>query len=146
MAIPFVYGSVAVGGRLSVAIVVLSSIAFLAGVGREVLKGIMDYEGDAVRDTKTIARTMGISYAARISALCILAAVSLSPIPFLSKASGSFHHNLSYMGPVLLTDLMLTYVTFRLLGLSRPEEAARLRHLSLLALTVGLIGFLLGAV
>lgn len=146
MAIPFVYGSVAAGGRLPVAILVLSSIAFLAGVGREVLKGIMDYEGDAVRDTKTLARTRGIKCAARVSALCILAAVSLSPIPFLSKASGSFHYNLSYIGPVVLTDLLLGYVTVRVLGLSRPNEAARLRQLSLVALTVGLLGFLLGSV
>jgi len=146
MAVPFVYGSVAVGGRLPVAIVVLSSIAFLAGVGREVLKGIMDYEGDAVRDTKTVARTRGIGYAARVSAVCTLAAVSLSPIPFLSRTSGSFYHNLNYIGPVLLTDLMLAYVTVRTVGLSRPQEAARLRSLSLAALTVGLLGFLLGSV
>jgi len=146
MAIPFVYGSVAVGGRLPVAILVLSSIAFLAGVGREVLKGIMDYEGDAVRDTKTIARTRGIGYAARVSAICTLAAVSLSPIPFLSRASGSFYHNFNYIGLVLLTDLILAYVTVRALELSRPQEAARLRSLSLVALSVGLLGFLLGSI
>ncbi len=146
MAIPFIYGSVAAGGVMPVAILVLSSIAFLAGVGREVLKGIMDYEGDSVRGTKTVARTKGIPYAARVSALCTLAAISLSPVPFLSRASGSYHRNIAYMVPVLVADFILMYVTVRALRLSKPEEATLLRRMSLVALTIGLLGFLLGSV
>lgn len=145
MGIPFLYGSVAVEGGFPVPIIVLALIAFLAGAGREVLKDIMDFKGDAARNSRTLARTKGIHHAARVSSLFLLIAILLSPIPFLHESGDSFYLNMKYIVPILFTDIILAYVVIRTLRLSQPEEAVPLRTLSLIALSLGLLGFLLGS-
>ncbi len=145
MAIPFIFGSLAVGGGLPLAVVVLALISFLAGLGREVLKDVMDYEADAVRDSRSLARVRGIRTATRVSASLLLFAVGLSPIPFLVKEAGSFYHNLAYLIPVAITDIILIYCVLRMIPLNKPQEASPLRRFTLMALLIGLIGFLLGS-
>jgi len=145
MGIPFIYGSVAVGGGLPLPIIVLFLMPFLAGTGREILKDIMDYEADAARDSRSVPRTRGIHFAARLSAIFFLLAVCLSPLPFLSPSSGTFYRNLRYLLPVIVTDIMLALVVLKILRLSAPEGAVPLRKASLAALSVGLLGFLLGS-
>ncbi len=145
MGIPFVYGSVAVEGGFPLPIVTLALIAFLSGAGREILKDIMDYDGDAVREARSIPRTRGIPFAGRLSAGFFLVAVSLSPLPFLFRVGGTFYLNPLYILPVLATDILLINVVLHVLRLSQPQAAVTLRKLSLIALNIGLIGFLLGS-
>ncbi len=145
MGIPFIFGSFAVGGGLSIPIVVLSLIAFLAGCGREVLKDIMDVKGDELRRSRSVARTWGIERAARLSSGFLLVAVALSPIPFLIEESGSYYMNPGYMIPALVTDAILVWTVRRALAISEPDDAVILRRSSLFALLIGLVAFLLGA-
>jgi geranylgeranylglycerol-phosphate geranylgeranyltransferase len=145
MGIPFVYGSVAVGGGLSLPIVTLTLIAFLSGTGREILKDVMDVEGDSVRNSRTLARARGLVFASRASVILFAAAICLSPLPFILESGESYHQNLKYLAPVVITDLLLGVVIYRALILRSPEDAAPLRKLSLVALVIGLVGFLLGS-
>jgi geranylgeranylglycerol-phosphate geranylgeranyltransferase len=145
MGIPFVYGSFAVGGGISLAILTLTLMAFLSGTGREILKDVMDAEGDSARNSMTLARTRGPEYAARASVIFFSAAVFLSPLPFLLRSGGSYYMNLRYAIPVVVTDLLLAVVVTRALRLGGSQDAVPLRKLSLLALGIGLIGFLLGS-
>jgi geranylgeranylglycerol-phosphate geranylgeranyltransferase len=145
MGIPFIYGSLAVGGEISLPIVTLTLIAFLSGTGREILKDVMDVEGDSARNSRTLARTRGITFASRTSVLFFLVAICLSPLPFLLQTGQSYHHNLKYLIPVAITDLLLLLVILRALKLSHPGDAVPLRKISLLALGIGLVGFLLGS-
>jgi geranylgeranylglycerol-phosphate geranylgeranyltransferase len=144
MGIPFIYGSLAVGGEISLAIVTLTLMAFLSGTGREILKDVMDVEGDSARNSRTLPRTRGLRFASRTSVLFFLIAMCLSPLPFILQSGESYYHNLKYLIPVVITDLMLLLVVFRTLKLSSSGDAAPLRKLSLLALGIGLVGFLLG--
>ena len=144
MAIPFIYGSMAIDG-IPLPVGVLAMIAFMAGAGRELLKDIMDMEGDEARGSRSLPRTKGISAASRLAVVFFLVAVGLSPIPFLLESGGQFHLDLKYLIPVLLTDLMLAWTAVRTLRLGSPEEAMPLRKTSLVALNLGLLGFLLGS-
>ncbi len=146
MGIPFIYGSLAVGGGFPVSIVVLSLIAFLAGAGREILKDIMDAEGDEARGSRSVPRVRGLHFASRLSAFFFLSAMALSPIPFLFPSAGSYYLNYAYLVPVLVTDIILARVVIGSLGISEPVGAVPFRRQSLLALCVGLIGFLIGSV
>jgi len=145
MAIPFIYGSVAVGETPGLPVIVLSLMAFLSGTGREVLKDVMDVEADAVRASRSIPRTMGLGFASRLSAGFFASAVALSPLPFFSRISASFFLDPKYGVPVALTDLLLLYVMKRSLAITRPSDAVPLRGLSLAALGIGLLGFLFGS-
>ncbi len=144
MAIPFIYGSLAIDGLL-LPVAILALIAFMAGAGRELLKDIMDMEADEARGSRSLARTRGISAAGRLTVLFLLVAVGLSPIPFICRSGGEFHLDLKYMVPVLLTDLLLIWTAARSLRLGSPREAVPLRKTSLIALNLGLLGFLLGS-
>jgi geranylgeranylglycerol-phosphate geranylgeranyltransferase len=145
MGIPFVYGSVAVDGGVTLPIITLALIAFLSGTGREILKDVMDAEGDSARGSRTLARTRGLGYASKTSTMFFMVAICLSPLPFILESGGSFYQDLKYLVPVIITDLLLGAVIARALALETPEDAAPLRRSSLLALNIGLLGFLLGS-
>jgi geranylgeranylglycerol-phosphate geranylgeranyltransferase len=104
----------------------------------------LDVEGDSARNSRTLARARGLVFASRTSVPFFIIAMCLSPLPFLLQSGRSFHLNLKYLIPVAVTDLLLVLVVLRALKLSSPGDAAPLRKLSLLALGIGLIGFLLG--
>ncbi len=118
-------------------------MAFLTGVGREIMKGIEDVEGDALRDVRSLARTMGERRAAVIASLFYLSAVSISPIPFFFLPE--FLFDLKYAVPVAVTDVLLIYVALRLVRDYRKESIRRYRKTTLIAMVFGLVGFFAGA-
>jgi len=140
MAIPFVFGSYIVSDQISASIQVLASIAFLTGLGREIIKSIQDMAGDKKYGRWTLPIALGKTVPKYFAMLYILIAVAMSPIPFLLLPK--FQDNWLYMGPVLLTDLILLWNVWSMV---RLKELERIRKLTLLALGIGLIGFLLGA-
>ena len=142
MAAPFIFGSVVATGRIVESSALLAFIAFLSGVGREVMKGIEDVEGDALRNVKTVARTRGIKTAAKISAILFLVAVVLSVLPPILIPE---FMDLKYILPVIFTDVMLVSISWRLFKEVRREDIRTYRKQSLLALAVGLAAFVIGA-
>ncbi len=144
MAAPFIFGSVVATGEIRESSALLALIAFFSGVGREVMKGIEDVEGDALRDVKTIARTRGVEAAAKVSACLFLLSVLLSFLPpvFLEE----YYMDLKYLIPVAITDVMLISLSRNLLiGKIERKDIKRYRKDSLVALAIGLVGFLGGA-
>ncbi len=144
MAAPFIFGSVVAVNTITLAVAILAAIAFLSGFAREIMKGIEDVEGDSLRDVKTIARTKGIKSAANYSAAIFILSVCFSPIPFLFL--DKFIFDFKYLVPVLITDFILLKISYELLG-GRFESSIikKYRKESLLAMLLGLIGFLAGA-
>jgi geranylgeranylglycerol-phosphate geranylgeranyltransferase len=149
MAIPFVFGGVAVipsgGGMdaLKPSIVMVALIAFLAGTGREVMKDVQDYEGDRAMGVKSFPRYLGL-YGARVMAVCFfLAAVGLSFLPFRLSIFGRFYWNYVYLVFIVITDLLLVGASVQLVRRREPDFA-RLRKVTLVALLLGLLGFLFG--
>jgi geranylgeranylglycerol-phosphate geranylgeranyltransferase len=140
MAIPFVFGSYIVSDQISASIQVLASIAFLTGLGREIIKSIQDMAGDKKYGRWTLPIALGKTISKYFAVLYILIAVVMSPIPFLFLPK--FQNNWLYMGPVIVTDVILLWNVWSMV---RLKELERVRKLTLLALGIGLMGFLLGA-
>ncbi|MHC1595965.1 MAG: UbiA family prenyltransferase, partial [Candidatus Syntropharchaeales archaeon] len=146
MAVPFIFGGLLVKPEvIDPILIILASIAFFIGFGREVMKGIVDIEGDAIRDVSTIARKWGILRAKQVSTGLYLLGVSISPLPFILNLNTSYYMNLAYLIPLLVTDLILVYVGFRLIA-ADSVGVNRLRSLTLIALLFGLVAFLTGAI
>ena len=137
MCSPFLFGGIVAGG-INVQIAVLSILAFLSGLGREIMKGIEDVEGDALRNVRSVARS-DIRFAYKLSAFLIASSVSLSFLPI-------FHYGLDpfYILPVFLADVLFIKTISDLL--SFEENISKLRRITLLAMGFGLAGFLLGAI
>ncbi|RLE51548.1 MAG: hypothetical protein DRJ20_01965 [Candidatus Methanomethylicota archaeon] len=83
VALPFLYGSIAVKSSGSLLLQILSVAAFLANTGREVTKGIVDVEGDKVRGIRTVAISRGKSFAGKLAFIFYLSAVAVGFLPIL---------------------------------------------------------------
>jgi geranylgeranylglycerol-phosphate geranylgeranyltransferase len=140
MAVPFIYGNYIVAKEINGAIWILALIAFLTGVGREIIKSVQDVRGDQKYGAKTLPVVIATQKSIIIAIIPIFFAVVLSVIPFLLLSK--FQNNWLYLGPIIVTDLILLWS----ICLSvRLKELEKVRKLTLLALGIGLMGFLLGA-
>ncbi|MEF8879128.1 MAG: UbiA family prenyltransferase [Candidatus Thermoplasmatota archaeon] len=148
MAVPFVFGGAAVletntlAFNIPASIFIVSLIAFLAGAGREIMKDVMDYEGDRDGGVKSFPSHIGIKNSNILASFFYIIAVVLSFIPFIVSLFSVYHRNLYYIAFIIITDVMLVLVVSQLL-LNRKNDMGFYRKLSLVALFVGLIGFLI---
>jgi len=140
VSIPFLYGALASGMGLPLRSLLFASMAFLSNTGREVAKGIADIEGDRRRGVRTIAVSRGPGAAALVSALFIISAVILSPLPMLWGIVSTW-----YLPPVLSTDILLLYSSISLVRSPTRENSLKVKNLILAAMALGLLGFLLGS-
>lgn len=140
MAAPFLFGGI-VAGIIELPVVVLSAIAFVSGLAREIMKGIEDIEGDALRNVRTVARVKGIDFASKLSAILFLTSVVLSFLPLTLPE----FVDLKYLIPVAVTDIMLVNISRKLISGVRKDEIGRLRKDTLKAMFIGLIAFIGGA-
>lgn len=156
MAIPFVFGGAAVlktntfDLNLHPAILIISLIAFLTGVGREIMKDVMDFEGDREKGVKSFPYYFGIYISNVITALFYISAVILSFLPFLLTDYGVYYQNIYYLVIVLVTDAILFIAAIQLVTSLqqtdyRKTNMRRERRYTLVAMFFGLLAFLVGA-
>ena len=139
MAVPYVFGGVAIGKGSDVMLWSLALTSFLAGTGREVVKTISDVEGDKARDVRSIAITKGEKMASRIGALFFLAAVSTSLLPLMLGITG-----IVYAVLVLVTDAFFIYISAKIIRNYSVERAIKVKKLALGGMMLGLLAFLFG--
>ncbi|OPY25619.1 MAG: Digeranylgeranylglyceryl phosphate synthase [Methanocella sp. PtaU1.Bin125] len=143
MAAPFLFSSMLFKG--STVLLVLSVIAFLVGLGREIMKGIMDVEGDALRDVKTVARVYGANAAKYTAVALYLIALLFAPVPFIVDIDPAFYRNLYYAIPAAIATLVLLWICADLLKSHDRKAISRARKTTLLGMLIALVAFLAGA-
>jgi geranylgeranylglycerol-phosphate geranylgeranyltransferase len=137
LAIPFVFGG-AVGGVKSI-LYVFALIAFLAGMGREVIKGMADIMGDSKRGVRTLAVSKGLRVAAKTGALFFVVAVLLSGIPIIVGLVSWL-----YVPPVIVCDLGFLYSAYSILRDPSSRNALKSKNQALVWMLLGLIAFVAG--
>jgi len=137
LAIPFIFGG-AIGG-ISNTLYIFALLAFLAGMGREIIKGMADIEGDSKRVVRTLAVSKGLGTAAKTGALFLVAAVLLSVIPI---AFGMV--SWLYTPFVLVCDLGFLYSAYSIVRDPSPGNALRSKNQALVWMLLGLIAFIAG--
>jgi geranylgeranylglycerol-phosphate geranylgeranyltransferase len=141
VAIPFIYGSLAIVNTVKLNVLVFASMAFLSNTGREITKGIVDVKGDKMQNVKTLAVCYGEKNAAIATTIFYLLAVLLSPIPWLLKLVSFW-----FIPLVAITDFGLVASSFMLLKDYSRENARKVKNIVLLWFTVGLLAFVAGAI
>jgi geranylgeranylglycerol-phosphate geranylgeranyltransferase len=151
MAIPFIFGGATVLGNnefsfatISPAIYIVALIAFLAGAGREIMKDVMDFEGDLTKGVKSFPRYIGIHASNGIAAVFYLLAIALSFMPFFLIGFGVYYQNITYFILVFITDTMLLSTSLQLVIKKQPNMKFH-RKYTLVAIFIGLLAFLVGA-
>ena len=140
VAIPFIYGSVAVVNEVKLNVLIFVSMVFLSNTGREITKGIADIQGDRMQNVKTLAVRYGEKTAAMAATFLYLSAVSLSPIPWLLKLVSFW-----FIPLVAVTDFGLVASSFILLNDYSSENAKKVKNLVLLWFIFALLAFVVGA-
>jgi geranylgeranylglycerol-phosphate geranylgeranyltransferase len=151
MAIPFIFGGATVLGNeafslgvINPVIYIIALIAFVAGAGREIMKDVMDFEGDQIKGVKSFPRYIGKRASSGVAALLYLFAITLSFLPFFLEGFGVYYKNITYFILVLITDSMLLSTCLQLIFKSEPRMSF-LRKYTLVAIFIGLVAFLAGA-
>lgn len=151
MAIPFIFGGATVLGNdafslgvINPVIYIIALIAFVAGAGREIMKDVMDFEGDQIKGVKSFPRYIGKRASSGVAALLYLFAIALSFLPFFLEGFGVYYKNITYFILVLITDSMLLSACLQLMFKSEPRMSF-LRKYTLVAIFIGLLAFLVGA-
>jgi len=114
---------------------ILAALAFLATLGREIVKDIQDIEGD--RGTRhTLPMRLGARSAGMVASASFFAAVALSPVPYLLELL-----SWPYVPGVAVADGIFIYCA--LIHFRIPEKGQKVAKLAML---VALLAFLLGGV
>jgi geranylgeranylglycerol-phosphate geranylgeranyltransferase len=141
VAIPFIYGSVAVTGDVGMNVFIFASMAFLSNTGREITKGIVDVQGDKTQNVRTVAVRFGERTAAISAVIFYLSAVLLSLAPwFLNLVSFWF------VPLVVAADFGFMICSLMLLRDYSRENARKVKNYILFVFLIGLLAFILGAV
>jgi geranylgeranylglycerol-phosphate geranylgeranyltransferase len=136
--IPFIYGGLAVG-QIETSTILFVAIAFLSNTGREITKGIVDIKGDKTYNVKTIAVTYGKRTAAITAITFTFLAICISPLPWFWGLVSVW-----FLPPVFITDIGLIVSSLLLLKNYSRKNAKKIKNLSLVWFTTGLLAFILG--
>jgi geranylgeranylglycerol-phosphate geranylgeranyltransferase len=141
VAIPFIYGSIAITNGLQPNVLLFALMAFLSNTGREITKGIVDVKGDKAEGVKTLAVRFGEKKAAVAAAVFYVSAVALTPIPLLFGLVSFW-----FIPFVLVTDFGLVASSVLLLKDYSRENSRRIKKLVLLWFIIGLLAYVFGSI
>jgi geranylgeranylglycerol-phosphate geranylgeranyltransferase len=140
VSVPFIYGSLAVSGRVELNVLIFASMAFLSVTGREITKGIVDVQGDKAQNVKTLAVRSGEKTAAYMAVVFFALAIVLSPLPLLLDLVSFW-----FLPLVAATDIGLAASAFMLFKNYSRENARKVKNAVLLWFLLGLLAFIIAA-
>jgi len=141
VAVSLVYGSFVLVDRFELSAFIFAGLAFLSNTGREVTKGIVDIQGDKTRNIQTVAISHGEKTAAYVAAAFFILASFLSPLPlYLGLVS------MWFLPFVLFADAGFLASSVMLIRDCSRENARRIKRLSLLWMSLGLLAFISGSI
>jgi geranylgeranylglycerol-phosphate geranylgeranyltransferase len=139
VAIPFLYGSLALSDLVPMNVLLFAAMAFLSNTGREITKGIVDVKGDLTEGIKTLAVRYGEKQAAITASIFYVSAVCLTPIPLLLGLVSVW-----FIPFVLVTDVGLVVSSSSLLKDYSRESARKIKKLVLVWFIIGLLAYVFG--
>lgn len=139
VAAPFVYGMIVVDGTVSLDVGVLALIALVANMGREVVKGISDIEGDVERGIQTVARKHGEGAATKLGAALYITAVLLSMIPAYKGFVSVY-----YVPLIAVADVGFLQLSWSIMRRSGRENALKVKNRTLIWMLTVMVAFLAG--
>jgi len=114
--------------------------AFILNLGREIVKGAEDLEGDKVRNCRTIAMKYGPRFAGSVVAALYVALLPLSVAPFLLGYTG-----LAYLASICAADIVIL-AAIRECTLLHPKNASRVSRFIKVSMVLGTTAFFIGAI
>jgi geranylgeranylglycerol-phosphate geranylgeranyltransferase len=140
MALPFVFGAI-IAGAVNDAILVLSGIVFIVGLGREMMKDIEDMKGDKETGARTLPLIVGPKKTTYSIVICYLMGVLLSLFPIFS-----FFKNKPLYMLIIVVDLIFLLVAVNILKKYDVATLRSGRKWTLIGSALALLSFLLAGI
>ncbi|NHJ00788.1 MAG: hypothetical protein EAX86_01545 [Candidatus Heimdallarchaeota archaeon] len=140
---PFILALIAMGAQEEetiLVVLIMAALTFFGVTGRELIKGIMDIEGDKITNSQTFAVRYGPKRAVQLASFFFIIVIILAPFPLFVK----FHNNYLYLVFMLITIALLLYTVILLYRDPSIEAGKKGRHYTRTALWCGAIAFLVG--
>ena len=139
--IGYIYGWVITGMVFDTPKIITTLLFFTVSttllIAREIIKGIEDIKGDALRNVRTLARTRGVPFASKVAAFfLVIAIISFTLLPFVNVISWVFIPFMIIGDIAAFLSLVYTLKGF--------EGATKASMYAKIGAFVGLIGFLVG--
>ena len=144
LAIPYIFGSFSIGIYSLNLGYLLAITSFFAGMGREVLKGIADVEGDKVRKVKTMAISQGIESAKKTSAALFVFAVLSSSFPIIFGLLGKAL--VTYIVLIAIPDAIFLVLAAKVLTLKAESDSLKYKSVALIGMMTGLLAYFISGI
>jgi geranylgeranylglycerol-phosphate geranylgeranyltransferase len=145
---PFVLALIAMAGKeggtdinTAMTILIIATITFFGVVGRELIKGIMDIEGDRAANSQTFTVKYGPKRAVQLASFFFIIVIILTPLPLFL----TFQNNVFYAIFMIITIIFLFYSVLILLRDQSVATGKKGRTYTRTALWSGVLAFLMGA-
>lgn len=135
MSISFIYGNYAASDMLHPHVLLFAGVAFLAGLGRELIITLRDVEGDKKTGATTLPMLLGPRMTVTAASVLIYGAAALSLVPLLRPVSPA------YVGMAILTDALFLVSTYYVLLSQKSENLNAARKLTLAGMLAGVLAF-----
>ena len=139
VAIPYIYGGAVVGMIEDPLLWFLALTSFLAATGREIIKTIVDVEGDNERDVKSVAILYGPRIASILGAVFFIGAIGSTILPIIMDQVG-----LIFTIFILVPDALFVYMSIKIIKDYSKNNALKIKKLALISMIVGMAVFIIG--
>ncbi|MFH0847962.1 MAG: geranylgeranylglycerol-phosphate geranylgeranyltransferase [archaeon] len=136
--VSLVFGALAVDWVNQLTLV-FALCAFILNLGREVVKGVEDIQGDKVRKVRTVAIQYGVHAAGNLVVLSYAILLPISLFPFAVGYAG-----IGYFAAMAVADCLVAWVIREARKITE-RTAAKVSGMIKIAMAWGLFAFLVGA-
>ncbi len=141
---PLLLGGLASGECLSPALAWCAAVAYVGGLGFEVMIDIADVEGDRASGAGTLSTRHGTTVASRVAAAALAGAGLLLLVPFAAPIDPRLHGDPVYLLAALPAVAGALHIARSLLRNHTPAHVFVLKRRAFVALLVALVAFAVG--
>jgi len=141
---PLILGGLAPGSPVSPALGWCAGLAYVAGLGFEVMIDIADLEGDRANGADTLSTRYGTGLAGRFAAATFIASSLLLLLPFALPVDPRLRGDLAYLLLAAIAAAGAVHIARSLLADQTPAHVFALKRRAFAALLVGLSAFAVG--
>jgi len=140
---PILIGGFSAGGPTPI-IWYAAVVAYVLGLGFEIMIDIGDVEGDCATGVVTLSTSYGINVASRVSAAFLMIGAVIAALPFLLPLDERLQWDMPYVLLVGGGGIALAILVRRLLAATVPAKILGLKLRAFVLLHVFVLGYVLG--
>ena len=142
--VTILFGSLVTDSSVEILIIYFAIMGFIVGLASEIMKDIMDVEGDKLLEIQTFSTRFGVISAAQVSVLLYIIIMILDPLPFLIMIDPRLHLDYLFLFLILIPVVSYLFISKALLKEQTRNRVLNLKKRLFLTMQVGCVAYLIG--